>query len=63
MLQSVRELGYEEGWEESRIQTMEEVAKKLIDEGSMSKKHIVMITGLDLRKINKLAKEIKQTES
>ncbi|MDM8517899.1 hypothetical protein QUF76_17015 [Desulfobacterales bacterium HSG16] len=59
MPQSVEEVGFERG----RIYTLEEVAKNMIREGSMSKKQILMITGLDLTEINVLEKEIKREKS
>ncbi|MDM8517900.1 hypothetical protein QUF76_17020, partial [Desulfobacterales bacterium HSG16] len=72
MLQSVEEVGFERGWEEGQEYGWEkawekaweksrvEFAKNLIRNSSMSKKEIAMNTGLDLKKINELAKEIKR---
>ncbi|OQX05632.1 MAG: hypothetical protein BWK80_51805, partial [Desulfobacteraceae bacterium IS3] len=71
MLQSVKDVGIEEGFEKGiqkgiqkgiekgiekgRIIALEETAKNLLRSGLLTKKQIVEFTGLSMRKINELA--------
>ena len=63
MLQSVKDVGIEEGFEKGiqkgfekgRVLALEETAKNLLRSGLLTKKQIVEFTGLSMRKINELA--------
>ncbi len=63
MLQSVEDVGFEMGWEKAWEKAWEqrgiELAKSLILSSHMPKKEIAKHTGLELREIDKLEKELK----
>ncbi len=70
MLQSIKEVGIEEGveigleqgLEKGRILTMKEVAKSLLQSGKLTQKEISVITGLKPAEIRKLSKALKKSK-
>ncbi len=46
MLQSVKEVGIEEGFEKGQIRTSEDIAKNLLISGKLTKQEIVSVTGV-----------------
>ncbi|QTA93346.1 hypothetical protein [Desulfonema magnum] len=63
MLQSVREVGIEEGVEigveKGRTEALEETAIKMLSSGVLTAEQIALFTGLEISKIKKLAKDIQ----
>ncbi|RLC06159.1 MAG: hypothetical protein DRI57_27030 [Deltaproteobacteria bacterium] len=62
MLQSIKEVGIEEGLEiglERLEQTQIQIAKSLLQTGKLTQKEIAMITGLKPTEIRKMAKALK----
>jgi len=59
MLQSVKDVGIEEGIQEGRLQALIATAKNLLKSRKLTKKEIAEMTGLTIKDLNKLEKELK----
>ncbi|MEA1968385.1 MAG: hypothetical protein U9N77_09210 [Thermodesulfobacteriota bacterium] len=59
MLQSIEEVGMEQGMEQGRIQAMKEVAIKMLSSDVLAAEQISLLTGLEISIIKELAKDIQ----
>ncbi len=59
MLQSVEEVGIEEGMEKGQIQTSEDIAKNLLLSGKLTKQEIASVTGVRINRVSELARDMK----
>ncbi len=58
MLQSIEEVGFEKG----KILALEKITKNLLLSGLLTNKQIAEVTGLSLKRINELAKALKNQQ-
>ncbi len=59
MLESIEEVGIEEGIEIGIEQGVEGTAKNLLKSGLLTNRQIADVTGLKLKRVNELAKALK----